>query len=176
MLAVRIPGALNLHQILDQLVDVEGGVQRQIDLRAGRERQDAVHEVALDDLRQGQADLLLDRRIVAAMDGEEHAQAALGQAVQLRVELVEPEVLRFGDDVSNEHWSKWVQHRKEIRKPLTPSSTKSQVEFLNGFAPHTRAEIINQSIQNGWQGLFELKTKKNNDVNSEIQRIYSGLE
>lgn len=92
----------------------------------------------------------------------------------------EAELLPFDDDLSNQAWKEWIQYRKEIRKPLSPSTTKSQLEKLSTVAPHTRAGMIRQSIQNGWQGLFdvkELKTKGNGiNYKDELTRIYSGLE
>lgn len=53
-------------------------------------------------------------------------------------------------------WGNWVQHRREIKKPLTSAAIKLQLNLLerNKF---THAEIIKQSIQNGWTGLFKLK-------------------
>jgi len=53
-------------------------------------------------------------------------------------------------------WEEWTQHRKEIKHALTPSTAKKQIAFLEKFkADHV--EMIQNSIRNGWQGLFELK-------------------
>jgi DNA-binding MarR family transcriptional regulator len=73
----------------------------------------------------------------------------------------------FVDDKSNEAWGRWVKYRKEIRKPLSPSTTKSQIAKLNAQAPHTRAEIIDRSIENGWQGLFELPKPKKSGMSED---------
>lgn len=57
-------------------------------------------------------------------------------------------------------WTEWEQHRKEKKQKLTPLSVKKQLKFLLEFN-RTKEEIIaiiNQSIMNGWTGLFELKT------------------
>jgi len=50
-------------------------------------------------------------------------------------------------------WEEWVQHRKEIKKKLTPSSIGKQLKLLNKD-PKTAIATIERSIQNGWQGLF----------------------
>lgn len=56
-------------------------------------------------------------------------------------------------------WSNWVTHRHSIRKPLSDLAAKLCIDELeslrsNGFDPK---KIINTSILNGWQGLFEPK-------------------
>lgn len=55
----------------------------------------------------------------------------------------------------------WVEFRKEKRKPLTQKSVDAQMEFLKNFDEITCITIIDNSIRNDWQGLFELKTSKN---------------
>ncbi|RMP18269.1 hypothetical protein ALQ28_03886 [Pseudomonas syringae pv. delphinii] len=55
-------------------------------------------------------------------------------------------------NVSESAWSDWCQHRKEIRKPLTATTCTKQAKTLAG---HPDADaVINQSISNGWTGLF----------------------
>lgn len=55
-------------------------------------------------------------------------------------------------NVSEQVWADWCQHRKEIHKPLTAKSCEQQAEALaNHPAPDA---VINQSISNGWTGLF----------------------
>jgi hypothetical protein len=90
------------------------------------------------------------------------------------------EVVPFEDDLSNQAWTDWVKYRKEIRKPLSPSTTESQLNKLRPMAPHTRVGMIRQSIDNGWQGLFEIKENKQKsngiDYHSELANIYSNLK
>ena len=89
-------------------------------------------------------------------------------------------LLPFEDDLSNEAWKDWIKYRKEIRKPLSPSTTESQINKLKMIAPHTRAAMIKQSIENGWQGLFEIREPKikSNGLNyqDEITRVYNALK
>lgn len=66
----------------------------------------------------------------------------------------------FGEDVQAA-WIEWEQYRKEKKQKLTPSTAKKQMEFLGGRAGPEAIAIINQSITNGWTGLFELKTNNN---------------
>lgn len=58
-------------------------------------------------------------------------------------------------------YEQWLNYRKEIKKPLKPTSIKANYSQLMKLANdnlETAKEIINQSIANGWQGLFEIKT------------------
>ncbi|WP_288464053.1 helix-turn-helix domain-containing protein [uncultured Pseudomonas sp.] len=52
-------------------------------------------------------------------------------------------------------WADWCQHRKEIRKPLTATTCAKQTKTLAGH--HAPDAVINQSISNGWTGLFPEK-------------------
>jgi hypothetical protein len=56
-----------------------------------------------------------------------------------------------------EEWGKWVIFRQEIKHKLTPSTVKSQLKMLEKFGPDVAIKMIEKSIQNGWQGLFEVK-------------------
>lgn len=61
--------------------------------------------------------------------------------------------------LNKEIWTNWLSYRKEQRKPLTAQSIKLQLKELEKDVPrHT--EILEQSIKNGWVGLFPLKDKK----------------
>lgn len=55
-------------------------------------------------------------------------------------------------NVSEQTWADWCQHRKEIRKPLTATTCAKQGKTLAGH--HAPDAVINQSISNGWTGLF----------------------
>lgn len=58
-------------------------------------------------------------------------------------------------------WCEWADYRTEIKKKLTKRSARKQIEFL--LTQPKFKEVIDQSIKNQWQGLFEVKdgsTKK----------------
>ena len=57
----------------------------------------------------------------------------------------------------------WIEYRKGIKKPLTPITFKKQLEFLSK-QPDPIA-VINQSIKNGWQGLFEINGQRQSNKN-----------
>jgi hypothetical protein len=60
------------------------------------------------------------------------------------------------DWLDKEAWATWNDHRAELRKKQTAKSIASQIRFLEKYkADHTA--ILDQSVRNGWTGLFELK-------------------
>lgn len=56
-------------------------------------------------------------------------------------------------------WQKWLKFRKGLGKK--PKDWRvmfsSQLDWLATFGPTEATEILNQSMRNGWQGLFERK-------------------
>lgn len=58
-------------------------------------------------------------------------------------------------NVTEQAWADWCQHRREIRKPMTKTSCERQAAQLAKH--HAPDAVINQSITNGWTGLFPEK-------------------
>lgn len=56
------------------------------------------------------------------------------------------------ESVSDQTWQDWCQHRAEIKRPLTATTCAKQAKTLAGH--HDPDAVINQSISNGWTGLF----------------------
>jgi hypothetical protein len=63
-------------------------------------------------------------------------------------------------------WERFVAYRVEIRKPLKEASMLEAKKKLAGFAADQMA-VVEQTIAQGWQGLFDLKSKppKNGSAN-----------
>lgn len=53
----------------------------------------------------------------------------------------------------------FVEYRKSVKKPMTDHAVKLLLSKLNGMTTYIpeQIEILNQSIVNGWQGIFPLK-------------------
>lgn len=81
----------------------------------------------------------------------------------------------------------FIEYRKKIRKPMTERAIQLMIGKLNQLSSDiaTQIEILNQSIMNGWQGIFPLNEqkerkqenvpdwlKKKNSYNSFMQRDY----
>jgi hypothetical protein len=56
-------------------------------------------------------------------------------------------------------WERWVAFRKAIKKPIKEASYGAMALKLSRFGAD-QAEVVDQSISNQWQGLFELTKKK----------------
>lgn len=56
-------------------------------------------------------------------------------------------------------WERWVAFRKAIRKPIKPVSEHAMKVKLVRYGSQQDA-VVNQSIENQWQGLFDLKVSK----------------
>lgn len=60
----------------------------------------------------------------------------------------------------DEIFEKWVEYRVKIKKPIHPASmelAKKKLHTLSNSDTKIALLIIEQSIENGWQGLFSLK-------------------
>lgn len=60
-------------------------------------------------------------------------------------------------------WEEWTIYRKAKRKPIkTERLLKEHFDFLKDHSEADAIKILQQSIDNSWTGLFELKGNKNN--------------
>jgi len=71
-----------------------------------------------------------------------------------------PEELTLHDSLPRDAWEEWIAHRRERRMPMSPRALKPQLKLLAKFDTDTQREIIETSMQAGWQGLFAPKGKK----------------
>lgn len=56
-------------------------------------------------------------------------------------------------------WNRWVAYRKAIKKPLKEASMAAAALKLSRYGKD-QAEVVDQSIAQQWQGLFDLKKKR----------------
>ena len=85
------------------------------------------------------------------------------------------------DDLNNAIIA-FIDFRKKIKKPMTEKAIELMIQKLNQLSPDivTQIEIVNQSILNGWQGIFPLKEEntkqqaqpKKNSFHNFNQRQY----
>jgi DNA-binding transcriptional ArsR family regulator len=50
-------------------------------------------------------------------------------------------------------WAKWEQHLREMKKPLTATTRRAQLDMLADLGIDEAVSRIDRSIRNGWQGL-----------------------
>lgn len=63
------------------------------------------------------------------------------------------------DNVSDQAWADWCQHRAEIRKRLTKTACAQQAKALEGHSAPD--DVLRLSIRNGWTGIFPEKSGSN---------------
>lgn len=74
------------------------------------------------------------------------------------------------DDDLNNAIIAFIDYRKKIKKPMTDIAIKLLINELNKLSPDivTQIEILNQSILNGWQGVFPLKQQNQRPTRQEV--------
>ena len=65
--------------------------------------------------------------------------------------------------IFHEAWVDWVQHRKEIGKPLKPTTIKSQLKTFEKMGVDAAICQIRNTINQGYQGLWNAKSNKQSD-------------
>jgi hypothetical protein len=86
---------------------------------------------------------------------DEHKQELINTLIE---ELIKNNTA-FGDNFKSV-WNDWVKFRKEKKSSLTESTIKRQLNLLAKFSEDQAIKMIEQSITNGWTGLFEIKLNK----------------
>jgi len=64
-------------------------------------------------------------------------------------------------------WSEWLQHRREIKKPATPTAQRKALAALTVMGPARAIAAINHSVANGWQGIFEPNGESTNGIHGK---------
>lgn len=68
--------------------------------------------------------------------------------------------LPFSSSSFQNSWNEWLQYRKQIRKKMTPITIKRQLGKLAKYKEGEAVAMIEQSMEKGWSGLFEVKDNK----------------
>ncbi len=65
------------------------------------------------------------------------------------------QLLTLPEWLPGELWAEWQQHRKEIKKPVTPTSARRLFVLLEGAKAkgHDPSSLIETAIARGWQGV-----------------------
>ena len=82
-------------------------------------------------------------------NGTEGSSMDVVHAVDMPLSLRTPAFLKA--------WADWRQYRKETRHALTPSTSARQLKKLEAVGPAVAVAMIEQSIEKGWRGLFEVQ-------------------
>ncbi len=71
--------------------------------------------------------------------------------------------LPFSSEKFSESWEAWVEHRREIGKPLKPRGRVMALEKLKAMGEAKAIEAMVNSMAGGWQGLFDPKPNGRKD-------------
>ena len=52
-------------------------------------------------------------------------------------------------------WADWCQHRRDQRKPITPTAKRHQLAQLAKWPERQAIENIHHAIRSGWQGIYD---------------------
>jgi len=101
---------------------------------------------------------------------KEHKEIKNDKEVKKSKEAPPQLVYPFDTDSFKKSWALWVDYRKtDLKKPIkSPRSEQMALKKLGELANQdekTAILIIEQSIANGYQGLFALKTQRNGRIN-----------
>lgn len=70
-----------------------------------------------------------------------------------------PQGVELPEWLPEEVWGDWLQHRREIRKPMTATASQKLLTKLGRLRDqgHDPASLIDEAISNGWQSVYEPK-------------------
>lgn len=95
------------------------------------------------------------------------------------IKNVKNEIYIYSDDHKlNNSILEFIAYRKSIKKPMTENAVKLMLGKLNKMSSdvNEQIDILNQSIVNGWAGIFPLpvekRQQKKNSFNNYPQRTY----
>lgn len=71
---------------------------------------------------------------------------------------------------------KWVSYRKQIKKPIQEATQQTILNKMENFTEEQCKFVINNSIENGWQGLFWDKLPKHEEELSDDMKMYNYVQ
>ena len=90
----------------------------------------------------------------------------LNTDIKLNTDLIKKEIFDFEEleELNVEVWKKWRAYRKETfrltYKPIGEKAAIGKLMRLSQGCHEVQEQIIQQSIENGWKGIFDLKEQK----------------
>jgi len=78
----------------------------------------------------------------------------------------DPLAMDLPSNLSAESWQAWIAYRRSCKMKIVERTMNAQLTFLAKQGLNADA-VIEQTIRNGWQGLFELKAQKQGYVSEK---------
>ena len=99
------------------------------------------------------------------------AVAASIPFVERKKNKVEEIIFPFDSLEFKSMWSNWIEFRRQIKKPYkSDMSLQGALKNLSKYPEDVAIKMIEQSIANQWQGIFELKQQQNNGITKKQQQ------
>ena len=98
----------------------------------------------------------------------------LNTDIKLNTDIIKKDVFDFEqlEELNVEVWKKWRAYRKETfrltYKPIGEKAAIGKLMRLSQGCHEVQEQIIQQSIENGWKGIFELKEQKQSKTKSAL--------
>ena len=92
----------------------------------------------------------------------------------LNTDIIKKEVFDFEEleELNVDVWKKWRAYRKETfrlnYKPIGEKAAIGKLMRLSQGCHEVQEQIIQQSIENGWKGIFDLKEQKQSKTKSAL--------
>ena len=92
----------------------------------------------------------------------------------LNTDIIKKEVFDFEEleELNVEIWKKWRAYRKETfrltYKPIGEKAAIGKLMRLSQGCHEVQEQIIQQSIENGWKGIFDLKEQKQSKTKNAL--------
>jgi hypothetical protein len=82
----------------------------------------------------------------------------------------------FNSERFYEAWNIWKQYKKEqfrfiYKGQISEQAALKSLAEMSFWTEETAIQMINQSIANGWRGIFQLKTKSTNGTKSIFEQL-----
>lgn len=87
-------------------------------------------------------------------------EKAKQETLTIKQETINKEIL-IPVGINAVAWNEWIAYRQSKKKKVSKAAAAKQFKLLANHALDVQQEIINQSIQNDYQGLFEPKGNSN---------------
>tara|TARA_Y100000361_G_scaffold593_1_gene493 strand:- start:1024 stop:1698 length:675 start_codon:yes stop_codon:yes gene_type:complete len=93
---------------------------------------------------------------------------------KLNTDIIKKKLFDFEqlEELNIEVWKKWRAYRKETfrltYKPIGEKAAIGKLMRLSQGCHEVQEQIINQSIENGWKGIFDLKEQKQSKTKSAL--------
>jgi hypothetical protein len=80
--------------------------------------------------------------------------------------------------INNELWEDFKQFRKELKKPMTELMQKKMINRLEKMRSEGQnvEDVLNQSMANGWQGVFEIKSTMERNYGNQQSKVKSAAQ